>query len=37
MRTYLKFVRSLDLPEEHYEKIMWKNANRFFKLGLAES
>jgi len=35
MHTYLKFVRSLDLSEEHYQKIMWKNANRFFKLGLA--
>ena len=34
MRTYLKFVRSLDLPEAHYEKLMWRNADRLFKLGL---
>ncbi|WP_221031640.1 amidohydrolase family protein [Actomonas aquatica] len=34
MRTYLKFVRGLELPEAHYEKLMWKNANRLFKLGL---
>jgi predicted TIM-barrel fold metal-dependent hydrolase len=36
MRTYLKFVRSLDLSEVHDQKIMWKNANQLFKLGLAE-
>jgi predicted TIM-barrel fold metal-dependent hydrolase len=36
MRTYLKFERSPELPEEHSQKIMWKNANRLFKLGLAE-
>lgn len=36
MRTYLKFVRSLNLPPEHYEKLMWKNADQLFKLGLAE-
>jgi predicted TIM-barrel fold metal-dependent hydrolase len=34
MRTYLKFVRSLELPEDHYEKLMWRNADRLFKLGL---
>ena len=37
MRTYLKFVRSLGLPPEHEEKILWKNADRLFRLGLAES
>ncbi len=36
MRTYLKFVRSLNLPDEHYQKIMWRNANRLFKLGLPD-
>ncbi|HEX9782022.1 MAG TPA: amidohydrolase family protein [Opitutaceae bacterium] len=35
MRTYLKFVRELGLPPEHTEAILWKNANRLFKLGLA--
>lgn len=34
MRTYLKFVRELDLPPEAEEKIFWKNANKLFKLGL---
>ena len=34
MRTYLKFVRGFELPEAHYEKLMWRNANRLFKLGL---
>lgn len=36
MRTYLKFVRGLELPEAHFEKLMWRNTNRLFKLGLAE-
>lgn len=36
MRTYLKFVRGLDLPPEHEEKILWKNTNRLFRLGLEE-
>jgi len=34
MRTYLKFVRGLELPEAQYEKLMWRNTNRLFKLGL---
>lgn len=37
MRTYLKFVRGLELPPEHEEKILWKNTNRLFRLGLAEN
>jgi len=34
MRTYLKFVRSLGLPAEVLEKIMWRNDNAIFKLAL---
>lgn len=37
MRSYLKFVRSLELSPEDEEKIMWRNADRIFRLGLAES
>lgn len=33
MRTYLKFVRELKLPPEQEEDLLWRNANRFFKLG----
>lgn len=36
MRSYLKFVRSLDVPPADLEKIMWRNADRIFNLGLAE-
>lgn len=36
MRTYLKFVRGLGLPPEHEERILWKNADRLFRLGLSE-
>jgi predicted TIM-barrel fold metal-dependent hydrolase len=32
MRTYLKFVEELKLPEDSKEKILWKNAVRIFKL-----
>lgn len=35
MRTYLKFVRGLGLAEPALEKILWRNADRLFKLGLA--
>jgi len=37
MRTYLKFVRGLGLSPEHEEKILWKNADRLFHLGLADN
>jgi uncharacterized protein len=33
MRTYLKFVRELKLPPDQEEDLLWRNANRFFKLG----
>ncbi|HEX8693365.1 MAG TPA: amidohydrolase family protein [Longimicrobium sp.] len=32
----LKFVRSLDATEEELEGMLWKNADRVFRLGLAE-
>lgn len=34
MASYLKFVRGLGLSEEHLEEILWRNANRIFRLGL---
>ncbi|MCB1103619.1 MAG: amidohydrolase [Opitutaceae bacterium] len=37
MRTYLKFVRGLGLSPEHEEKILWRNTDRLFRLGLAGS
>ena len=30
MKSYLRFVKSLDLEDEALEKIMWKNAAEFF-------
>jgi uncharacterized protein len=35
MRSYLKFVNELQLPADTKEKILWRNADRVFKLGLA--
>ena len=35
MKSYLKFVRSLSLPEESREMIMWKTAGRLFKIDVA--
>jgi predicted TIM-barrel fold metal-dependent hydrolase len=32
MRSYLKFMRSLEIKEESREKIMWQNAARLFKI-----
>jgi uncharacterized protein len=32
MRSYLKFIRSLDLPEKSLELILWRNAARLFKI-----
>ncbi|MEW5975950.1 MAG: amidohydrolase family protein [Acidobacteriota bacterium] len=36
MRTYLKFVNELGLPEETRERILWKNAAKLFKLPVTE-
>jgi predicted TIM-barrel fold metal-dependent hydrolase len=36
MRTYLKFVRGLGLPPDQLDRILWRNADRLFRLGLAE-
>lgn len=33
MRTYLKFVRELKLPPDQEQDLLWRNANRFFRLG----
>ncbi len=32
MKSYLKFMRSLELPEKSLEKIMWRNAAELFKI-----
>lgn len=37
MRTYLKFVRELGLEQAALERIMWRNANDLFRLGLEKS
>jgi len=37
MRTYLSFVNALGLSAEKKEKILWRNANRLFRLGLKDS
>jgi len=37
MRTYLSFVNALGLSAEKKEKILWRNANRLFRLGLRDS
>lgn len=36
MRTYLSFVNGLGLTPQSKEKILWRNANRLFRLGLAD-
>ena len=36
MRTYLSFVNGLGLSPENKEKILWRNANRLFRLGLPD-
>ena len=36
MKSYLKFIRSLDISAESYEKIMWKNAAALFKIPLPD-
>lgn len=37
MRTYLKFVDELKLSPERKEKLLWRNANRLFRLGYPDS
>ncbi len=32
MRAYLRFVRALDLEEEDFERLTWKNAREWFRL-----
>src|SRR5690606_24102052 len=36
MRSYLKFMQGLNLPEERMEQIMWKNAVQLFRLPFDE-
>lgn len=37
MRSYLKFVNELGLPEEHKELLLWKNAAELFRLDVSAS
>jgi predicted TIM-barrel fold metal-dependent hydrolase len=32
MKSYINFVRQLDIPEEKKEMIFWKNAAQLFKI-----
>ncbi|WDI43318.1 amidohydrolase family protein [Bremerella sp. P1] len=36
MKSYLKFIRGLGLPEKSLELIMWQNAARLFKLDVVD-
>jgi len=36
MRTYLSFVNGLGLNPVKKEKILWRNANRLFRLNLPD-
>lgn len=35
--SYLRFIRTVDATEEEMEGMLWRNANRVFKLGLVET
>jgi predicted TIM-barrel fold metal-dependent hydrolase len=37
MRTYLQFVNALGLSEDAKEKILWRNANQLFRLGVPDA
>lgn len=36
MKSYLRFMRGLDLPEKDHEMIMWQNAARVYKLDIKQ-
>jgi predicted TIM-barrel fold metal-dependent hydrolase len=36
MKSYLAFMKQLDLPEEKKELILWKNAAKFFKIDVSK-
>jgi predicted TIM-barrel fold metal-dependent hydrolase len=36
MRSYLKFMKQLDLPEDKKELILWKNAAKLFKIDVSK-
>ncbi len=36
MKSYLKFVRGLDLPEASLEKILWRNAAQLFRIPIKQ-
>jgi len=36
MKSYLKFMDQLDLPDEKQELILWKNAAKKFKIDLSK-
>lgn len=35
MKSYLKFMRGLELPEKSFEMIMWRNSARLFNIDVA--
>jgi predicted TIM-barrel fold metal-dependent hydrolase len=37
MRTYLQFVNALGLSDDAKEKILWRNANQLFRLGVPDA
>ena len=36
MKSYLNFMKQLDLPEEKKELILWKNAAKLFKIDVSQ-
>ena len=36
MKSYLRFMRGLDLPEKDHEMIMWQNAAKLYKLDVRQ-
>ncbi|WP_367182820.1 hypothetical protein [Algoriphagus sp.] len=36
MKSYLNFMKNLDLPEDKKELILWKNAAELFKIDVTK-
>jgi predicted TIM-barrel fold metal-dependent hydrolase len=36
MKSYLNFMKNLDLPEDKKELILWKNAAELFKIDVSK-
>jgi predicted TIM-barrel fold metal-dependent hydrolase len=36
MKSYLNFMKQLDLPDEKKEYILWKNAAKLFKIDVSQ-